>query len=88
MRSAIDRAGRVVIPKAIRDRAGFRPDVPLEVRLEEGRVVIEAAPEPVRLVRKGRWTVAVAEGAVPALTQQEVDATLGELRGGDGGEGR
>jgi AbrB family looped-hinge helix DNA binding protein len=38
MKTTIDRAGRVVIPKAIRERAGLEPGMELEVSVDSGRV--------------------------------------------------
>ena len=58
MRSTIDKAGRVVIPAAIRDRAGLTPGTALEVTADETGVRIErVAPGP-KLVRVGRRLVA------------------------------
>ena len=38
MKATIDRAGRVVIPKAIRERVGLRPGMELEIAVESGRI--------------------------------------------------
>jgi AbrB family looped-hinge helix DNA binding protein len=58
MRSTIDKAGRVVIPASIRERAGLRPGTPLEITADEFGVRIERlAPAP-RLVRIGKRLVA------------------------------
>ena len=43
MKTTIDKAGRVVIPKKIRDAAGIEPGMELDVRLCDGRVEIEPA---------------------------------------------
>src|SRR5262249_22616614 len=61
MKTTIDSAGRLVIPKAIRRAAGLQPGMALEVRCHEGRVEIEPAALPVKLVQKGRLLVAVPE---------------------------
>ena len=61
MKTTIDSAGRLVIPKEVRREAGLKPGMPLEVRWHEGRIEIEPAPWPVKLVRKGRLLVAVPE---------------------------
>jgi AbrB family looped-hinge helix DNA binding protein len=58
MKTTIDAAGRLVIPKEIRRQAGLKPGMELEVRLEDGHIEIEPASLPVRLVRKGRFLVA------------------------------
>jgi len=70
MRSTIDKAGRVVIPAAIRDRAGLTAGAELEVTLDELGVRLErVAPGP-RLVRVGKRLVArptVASDTRPSL---------------------
>ncbi len=58
MRSTIDRAGRVVIPAAIRDRAGLTPGAELEITLDETGVRLERVAARPRLVRTGRRLVA------------------------------
>ena len=58
MRSTIDKAGRVVIPASIRDRAGLTPGTALEVTADDTGVRIErVAPGP-KLVRIGKRLVA------------------------------
>lgn len=80
MRSTIDAAGRVVIPKAIRDRLGLAGGETLEIVEREGRIEIEPAPTPMRLVRRGRGPVAVAEGDLPPLTDDIVRSTIERTR--------
>jgi len=58
MRTTIDRAGRVVIPASIRERAGLVAGAELDVTIEDSGVRLErVAPGP-RLVKVGRRTVA------------------------------
>jgi AbrB family looped-hinge helix DNA binding protein len=58
MRTTIDKAGRLVIPAAIRDKAGLAPGTTIEISLEETSVRLERiAPGP-RLVRVGKRLVA------------------------------
>jgi AbrB family looped-hinge helix DNA binding protein len=58
MRTTIDKAGRVVIPASIRDRAGLSPGTTLEITVDEFGVRLEpVAPGP-RLVKVGRRLVA------------------------------
>lgn len=53
MRATIDKAGRVVIPAAIRERAGLTPGSELEITLDDLGVRLErAAPGP-EIVREG-----------------------------------
>lgn len=84
---AIDRAGRVVIPKEIRDAAGIEPGMPLVVTCREGRIEIEPRRRPVRIVKRGRLQVAISveEGGEP-LTRDTVRRTQdrGRLGKSDG----
>jgi AbrB family looped-hinge helix DNA binding protein len=58
MKTTIDRAGRVVIPAAIREKAGFTAGTELEVTIDDGSVrLIRRVPGP-RLVRVGKRLVA------------------------------
>lgn len=78
MTTTIDKAGRVVIPAAIRDRAGFVPGSELEVTLDEHGIRLErVAPGP-RLVKVGKRMVARATTSalrphvdVAALVEEE-----------------
>ena len=76
----IDSAGRVVIPKAVRDRLGLVPGEALELREREGRLELEPAPTPMRLVRREQGAVAVPECELPPLTDEIVRATLERVR--------
>jgi AbrB family looped-hinge helix DNA binding protein len=75
MRTTIDAAGRLVIPKEIRNRAGLRPGMLLDVRWHDGLVEIEPALAAVTLVRKGRFVVAAPRDDGPVLTTAEVEGT-------------
>ncbi|MGD9894017.1 MAG: AbrB/MazE/SpoVT family DNA-binding domain-containing protein [Dehalococcoidia bacterium] len=82
MKTTIDNAGRVVIPKKIREAAGIEPGMELDVRLCEGRVEIEPAAVPVKLVRRpGGMLVAVPEVPIDPLPHEVVEQMLDELRG-------
>jgi len=89
MKTTIDRAGRLVLPKKIREAAGIQPGSELTIRVADGRIEIEPAPLDVRLVKRGSLTVAVPRKHVPPLTPEAVGQTLDRLRrrgGGDAGE--
>ncbi len=75
MKTTMDRAGRLVIPKEIRREAKLAPGVPLEVKWREGHIEIEPAPAAVRLQRRGRLLVAVPRKKTPALTTETVEQT-------------
>jgi AbrB family looped-hinge helix DNA binding protein len=80
MRSTIDKAGRVVIPASIRDRAGLTPGTELEVTADDTGVRIERVAAGPRLVRIGKRLVArptVAPDNRPAV---DVAALIEEER--------
>ena len=58
MRSTIDRAGRVVIPAPIRDRAGFSAGAELEITEDDLGIRIQRVAAGPRLVKVGRRLVA------------------------------
>lgn len=80
MKATIDTAGRIVIPKAVRDRLGLVPGEALEPRERDGRLEIEPAPTTMRLARRKHGTVAVPEAELPPLTDEIVRATLERVR--------
>jgi AbrB family looped-hinge helix DNA binding protein len=71
MRTTIDKAGRLVIPAAIRDRAGLTPGATIEITLEDGAVRIDRVAAGPRLVRVGKRLV--ARPTVPADERPAVD---------------
>lgn len=58
MRTTIDKAGRVVIPAALRDRAGLTAGSELEVTEDEMGIRLQRVAAPPRLVKIGRRVVA------------------------------
>lgn len=80
MKTAIDSAGRVIVPKSLRDELGLVPGRQLEIRARDGVLVIEPLPTPVTLVRRGKRFVAKPSGRLPKLTQDEVRAALESSR--------
>jgi AbrB family looped-hinge helix DNA binding protein len=80
MRTTIDAAGRLVIPRELRQEAGISAGMPLDIRLRDGRIEIEPAPLPVKLVRRGHLLVAVPQAPVPPLRPEIVERTRQKLR--------
>ncbi|MDE2689730.1 MAG: AbrB/MazE/SpoVT family DNA-binding domain-containing protein [Holophagales bacterium] len=77
----IDKAGRLVVPKAIRDAAHLHPGTQVRFRLTGGCVQIEPEPLEVKLERRGSVVVAVPTGETPApLTASEVATVIDEIR--------
>ena len=80
MKTTIDHAGRLVIPKDVRREARNKPGMPLDVRWENGKIAIAPAPLPVKLERKGRLLVAVPTKDTSRLTTDTVQRTPKQLR--------
>lgn len=80
MNVTIDRVGRLVVPKAVRDELGLEAGTRLEVRVCEGRLELEPVPTPMRLVRRGKGLVATTEEPLPRLGVEDVRAVTETLR--------
>lgn len=80
MKSTIDAAGRIVVPKALRERLGLIGGRTIEIRERDGRLEIEPAPTPMRLVRRRGGRVAVPARKLPPLTDDIVRDTLEQIR--------
>lgn len=83
METTIDKAGRLVVPKSVREAARLRPGTRVRFRVRESRIEIEPVPLDVALERHGSAVVAVPRGERPALTAAEVEETTARLRSGE-----
>ena len=79
MKSTIDSAGRIVIPRDIRAAAGLEAGTVVEIDVRDGVVSIEPAASTVRLVKRGRLTVAATESDEP-LTIEVVSRIRDDIR--------
>jgi len=52
MRTTIDAAGRIVVPKPLRDELGVKPGHVLDLVVRDGRLQVEIAPVEMRLERR------------------------------------
>jgi AbrB family looped-hinge helix DNA binding protein len=80
MRTTIDSAGRVVIPKELRSRLALVGGQELEIREREGRIELEPASASMSLRHSGGGPVAVAAEELPPLTDEIVRETLERAR--------
>jgi AbrB family looped-hinge helix DNA binding protein len=80
MRTTIDAAGRLVIPKALRERLGLRASGEVDVDEHDGVVEIRPVQREVTVDRSGNRPVLRAINDVPPLTDDEVRELLAETR--------
>lgn len=78
MHVSIDRAGRVVIPKPLREELGFSPDRPLKAEVVDGRLELSASYEPAKLVAGPHGPSFAATGT--PITDEDVRRTLEAAR--------
>ncbi len=78
MHATIDAAGRVVVPKAIRDELGLAPGTELELRIVNGRLEI-TVPSRVR-VEEGPHGLRFAADGAEALTDEQVRDLIEKTR--------
>lgn len=78
MHVSIDQAGRVVIPKPLRDQLGFSPGTPLEAEVVDGRLELSAPYEPAELIVGPHGPSFAATGT--PITDADVRAALEAAR--------
>jgi len=81
MITTIDKAGRVVVPKSMREALGLEVGGSVEIDIDDGRIVMAPAPVAKRLTvgADGR-PVIVADRPLPPLSEEMVRATLEAIR--------
>jgi len=80
MKTTIDSAGRIVVPKSLRQALNLKPGQSLEIRAGDGRLEIEVAATPMTLRKQGKGVVAIPDIELPELTAKEVRETLEQTR--------
>jgi AbrB family looped-hinge helix DNA binding protein len=80
MKTAIDKAGRVIIPAIIRERTGIKPGTKFEVVADDIAIhLIPTAPPP-KLVRRGKRLVAKATAKLKELPVVDLASLIEEER--------
>jgi AbrB family looped-hinge helix DNA binding protein len=80
MRTTIDSAGRIVVPKALRDELGFSAGQELDLRAGDGVLEVTVPATPMRLETKRGKLVAASDRDMPELTPDVVRDTLERTR--------
>lgn len=80
MRTTIDAAGRIVVPKAIREELALYGGQEIELTAVDGRIEVEVPPTPMHLEERDGHLVAVPDRPLPPLTTELVRATLEKVR--------
>jgi AbrB family looped-hinge helix DNA binding protein len=80
MMTAIDSAGRIVVPKPLRDALGLTAGQTLEITAADGRLEIVIAATPMALKKRGKGLVAVPDVPVPPLTSEQVRDAIERTR--------
>jgi AbrB family looped-hinge helix DNA binding protein len=80
MKATIDAAGRIVIPKPIREHAGLGPNAEVQISLSGTTIELRPVSVSVRLESRGSFVVATPTEETPGLSQQDVDAAIESQR--------
>jgi AbrB family looped-hinge helix DNA binding protein len=80
MRVTIDRAGRIVVPKPLRDALGLAPGQELEAGVRDGRLELSIAPTEMTLESRDGVLTAVPRAPLPPLSAEQVRTTLEHVR--------
>jgi AbrB family looped-hinge helix DNA binding protein len=78
--ATIDRGGRVVVPKAVRERLGLLPGTAVQLTEGDGVLEVAPAPTPMRLVERDGRVVAEAALDLPPLTADLVRGAVEQQR--------
>lgn len=80
MRTTIDGAGRIVVPKSLREELRLTGGQDLEIVARDGRLEVSVPSTVVRLERRHGVPVAVPDTELPTLTAVQVRETLERIR--------
>jgi AbrB family looped-hinge helix DNA binding protein len=80
MKTTIDAAGRIVVPKSMRDELGLTGGQELEITARDGRIEVDVTPVPMRLEERDGVITAVPEDPLPTLRASQVRDALERTR--------
>jgi AbrB family looped-hinge helix DNA binding protein len=76
----IDKAGRLVVPKALREQLRLEPGAELEASIEDGRLVAAVVGPKVTLIEENGRLVATTSETTPPMTQDDLLSLIDEGR--------
>jgi AbrB family looped-hinge helix DNA binding protein len=80
MKTTLDDAGRLVVPKALRQALGLKAGQALDIRARDGKLEIEVLATPMQLQKRGKGVVAVPQKDLPLLSAEKVRETVDRVR--------
>ncbi|MGA7703808.1 MAG: hypothetical protein WB998_02815 [Solirubrobacteraceae bacterium] len=80
MRVAIDRVGRLVIPKTLREELGVRGPTDLELTAVDGRLELTVADVSAHVEERGDFPVIVADRPMMPMSVAETRAAVERAR--------
>ena len=80
MRTTIDEAGRIVVPKPMRDELGLRGGDAVVITVRDRVIEIDVPQTPMHLEERSGVRVGVPEADLPTLTNEEIRGALERTR--------
>ena len=81
MKTTIDGAGRVIVPKVIREAVQLEAGSEIDVRVENGIIQLEPIANPVKFKKRGHLLIATRPERTGELTREMVETTRESIRG-------
>jgi AbrB family looped-hinge helix DNA binding protein len=78
MQVTIDRAGRIVVPKRLREELGLSPDTQLEIDVVDGHLELSTRREPAAVVEGPNGPIVAATGT--RISDEDVRGVLEAAR--------